>query len=181
MACTYITKALQAGEQVILPAGAEIIRVSDTTAITSSDCELNLTNLETPKTYEFIWAGAQDASGGRQVYETEGPDYNNYIYGIIVNNVYHEFSSRLGNMRYDTDLQSRFNSTPFNGVIYDASRTYFNWDSDRDRGEGAKYQFKTIPSIGDNMEIICRTFFLSSEFGDLENATAEYRIKPYQV
>lgn len=182
MACAYITKTLVAGEQLILPAGAEIIRISDTEGITSGDCTLDLTKLETPVTYEFKWASTQEATNGAtQMYQAQSGS-NNHMNGIFVNNVFYVFSSFIDYIEWDYDLQSRFNSTPFNGVIYDASRTFYDDDeTSKERGMGAKYRFTTIPSIGDNMEISFYTTYASSRFGELNGSNFEYRTKPYRV
>jgi hypothetical protein len=179
--CIYKSVTLAVGETFTIPPGAELVSASGGLESFTSTCP-KLTSIETPIVYEFKWAGTQDTNDATKMFESEAPDYNNFMNGIIVNNIYYSFSGRIQSMSSDTDLQSRFNSTIFNGVIYNASRIFYDYDeTSKSRGMGAIYRFTTIPSIGDNLEIIFSTGFVSDRFGQLSGTSFEYRTKPYRV
>ena len=168
--CIIKAVTLVANEQFTLPPGAEIISVSGGLDSFSSTCT-KPTSVETPVRYQFKWAGTQDYNDATIVFESTDDGHhqlNNHMTGIYINNVYYGFTAFISNMDYDSNLQSRFDSTIFSGIITNASRTYFNYDAtSKNRGVGAIYEFTTIPSIGDNMEIAFYTEWKSDQFGDL--------------
>jgi hypothetical protein len=182
--CTYKSVTLAANEQFTLPPGAQIISASGGLDSFDSTCT-KPTSVETPVTYEFVWAASQDSySNATEMFED---DNNNRMIGIVLNlSQEYGFSSPLETQWYgsDYDLQSRFNSiTALSGLFTNASLYYKDHDESVgiNRGIGSLWRFTTIPSIGDNMEMLFQTVFSSSKFGDLTDRSFFYRTKPYRV
>lgn len=151
MACSYKTITLTPGEQFILPPGAEIIGVSDTTALEATNGCATLDNLEQPECYAVVFGEA--SPGG-----SETPVYNDVqIYGISVNGVGYGFSPQgfpvVGGINGTSaqTIKNAIDSTPYGSVITDLKR---NLRSDSDRGIVVYVVFKTYPSIANGMKFL---------------------------
>ena len=84
MSCSFKSVTLIAGEQFVLPPGAEIVSASDPTAISSThDCAGDLTKLEVPQCY-VVGMGQADGSGNNI---SDG-----WAYGISIDNIQYPFS-----------------------------------------------------------------------------------------
>lgn len=182
--CILKSITLAANEQFSLPPGAEIVSATGGLDSFNSTCP-KPTSVEVPVTYEFVWAASQDSySSATEMFEDNN---NNRMLGIILNlNQEYRFSSPLETQWYGSDynIQSRFNSiTALSGLFTNAVLFYQDHDETVgiNRGIGSLWRFTTIPSIGDNMEILFQTVFSSSKFGDLTDRSFFYRTKPYRV
>ncbi len=181
--CAYQSVTLTAGNQVILPPGAELIAVTDSNLITlAEDCAIDLTKLEQLKTYEFRWGGSEDGDSDKTIlYEYA---VNNRIYGIEINGVQYTFAngtlSDSSLSATTVNMANRFAnlSGGVGGLFFNVQRTYF---TNGRRGAVSRFRFTTVPSVGDNMSILFSTGMGSEDYGDMVNQTYYYQVKPYAV
>lgn len=153
--CTYKSITLAAGEQFILPPGAEIVTTTNGLNDYTSTCPKPST-LETLKCYKFRFSGADgdSASFRRENWEGPGGDGDNFsVDGITLNDIYYPFSFNIQAWQDAASWTTVINSIPqFSGIFTNITSAF---DDDRssgaNRGWTTVVTLTTISSIGDNM------------------------------
>lgn len=159
---SYKTITLQPNEQFTLPPGAEIVGISNPLYVTST-CELP-TNLEIPTCYEFIIAGSCNLSPDRQNWEPDNTFFNAfYIDGV-------KYPLTNTGLDFGSGTQVPIPATVianFNTALSDASLSSIITQEQvvmieecavgTDNGWIISIKVKTIPSIGDNLQLELRT------------------------
>jgi hypothetical protein len=169
--CTYKSITLAAGEQFILPPGAEIVATTNGLSDYTSTCPKPST-LESFVCYKFKFSGAES----RIDRNTENwDDSGNFmVTGINVSGVYYPFASTLQGYNVNrTSWETQMNGIPgFNGLFLFFNNPIEGEDNGRTRGWTLQISFNTLPSIGDNLEfkISTRTEFQGDFSGQFTTA-----------
>lgn len=176
MACSYKTITLTPGEQFILPSGAEIITVSDTTALEVTNGCTALDKLEDYKCYiSYFFETVDDGSQQDICGDT-------YVYGVHLNGVDYGFSTsrRLGKNRCNpcSSLQT-FLQDELNRIVPGLFKDFhIVCEYDTGRGSVCAVNFKTLDSIAGSKN----AYFLISCgncVGDgCPGLTIQFRIQP---
>lgn len=157
--CIYNTISISPSTSFVLPPGATIISVSDITSIASSCADLN--NLETPECYIAKVVLFDNTNGAGEFFEADGYQC---LYGYSLNSVDHAIGTCTGAVGgyYSTGINPNGingNPTGFMGQLKAALPAITSYNG-LGTNDGSTYnylfvyQIKTIPSIGDNLEII---------------------------
>lgn len=159
--CVYNTVSVNPGTSFILPPGASIISVSDVNSVTS-ECA-DLTNLETPECYIAKIVVYNNDNGAGEWFEADGYQC---LYGYSLNGTDHPIGTCTGPIGgyYSTGISGATNANPtgFMGQLKAALPVITSYNG-IGTSDGSTfnylfvYQIKTIPSIGDNLEIIVNT------------------------
>lgn len=162
--CFYKTVTLTAGESFVLPAGAEIVSVSDSTKLQSLNNCLDLTNVGGISCYGMAFGagllGRYDNNGTALGPGCHGDadllpfDCGTIIKGIIVSGVKYPFKNSSGApISFDTSssvgvIMTCLNSTPFGAIIIGLVRNYrYVYSS----GVVTYLAFKTVDDVGLNL------------------------------
>lgn len=148
MACSYKTITLVPGEQFILPPGAEIIGVSDTTALEVTNGCTALDKLESLECYTVAFVAADSHDSTTHV----GEPSVNKIRGLYVNNTWYDWGEIIANScgAFPMDqIANRINQDPVLSNFIFPKNTFI--DQDCDNGGIGTMCFKTYPSLAKDM------------------------------
>jgi hypothetical protein len=173
---TCVTKSvtLQPGEPFNLPAGAEIIAVTDINSL-SSTCPLP-SDLEELECYIAIFI-AQDVDGNRPPYQ--GGDTNEqtfYLRGMVVNGTYYDLNlvpSSPGVFPVNSITSFINNNSNLNSILLS---TGTGQAVEANEGAAATICFKTVPSIAQSMYFLLQTYVVG--LGPAFEPETTFRIYP---
>lgn len=147
----YRSVTLSPGESYVLPAGAQILTVSDPSLISSENgcADDQLANLETLECYCFQIVCTEEAGTTTPVYK----DNNVIITGLYLasdNTSYNFTVANPSNINdiYNNGAAAIQSTTSLGPLIIDPCSVYDD-DGAGDRDQVVTICFKTIPSIGD--------------------------------
>lgn len=174
--CIVNSITLQPGTSFILPPGSVIIGTSNISSLTSTCADL--TQIETPECYIAKVVLFDNTNGAGEFFEADGYQC---LYGYSLNSVDQAIGTCTGAVGgyYSTGLNPNGingNPTGFMGKLKAALPAITSYNG-LGTSDGSTYnylfvyQIKTIPSIGDNLEIIIN----ASAENFITNAT--YRVK----
>lgn len=146
--CTFKSVTLAAGEQFVLPPGAEIVAATNGLEDYTSTCA-KPTSLESPTCYSFRFSGRYSERGNyTENWESDSSDKLNYsVTGITVDTIYYPFTTAFQGTTNQATVLAALNTTPFTGMF-----TSFNNIGGGDNHSWTNgFTFATIPSIGDTM------------------------------
>lgn len=162
--CIVDSITLQPGTSFILPPGAVIIGTSNITSLTSTCADL--TQIETPECYIAKVVLFNNSNGAGEFFEASGSNGAAYqcLYGYSLNSADYPIGTCTGAVGgyYSTGLNPNGingNPTGFMGKLKAALPAITSYNG-LGTSDGSSYnylfvyQIKTIPSIGDNLEII---------------------------
>ena len=149
--CIINSVTLQAGESFVLPPGAQVISVTNQTALTSVDNCLDLTQVETPVCYCFQIISTESSGVPSMVYNED----NVYIKALYLSNTDQEYAmTELGGSPaggwgniYAGIISSLEGAVNIGATISGACVTQDS-DGSGPAGNVITVCFKTVPSIG---------------------------------
>jgi hypothetical protein len=173
MSCSYQTITLSAGEQFVLPPGAELIYVSDPNSVTSDNDCAKLNQLEDVECYATILGEAGEGAGSDTVvYDVV------QITGLRVNNILYNFTTPFDVGDTQAALRACLDSTSFGPIIIDLAT---GGAGTINRGVVAYVVFKTLPSIANDLYFVGNgTGHVSGDGGGTTpNVPVEFRVITY--
>lgn len=161
MACTYNSVTLAEGDSFVLPPGATLIAATVPGNLTSeNDCAADeIANLETFICYSFRISGACDDNSQSENWE---PALSTVL-GISVSGVFYPFGTTFSAANsFTTTWSDAFNSIPALSNLFSNFTNNFAINCEQGLGGSKRgwtnaFTFATIPSIGDNLEIVFQT------------------------
>lgn len=141
--CNIKTISLKAGEQFVLPQGAELLSSSDKTKITSTCGEITIADTEC----FLVYFGESNGPGSVTYSDI-------YIDGVIISGTKYNFLTSYSplnvtgtNPALVTGLMTRLDELGIGGLFQDAC----GWSDTDSSGTIANMVFKTTPSVGLNI------------------------------
>lgn len=146
--CKFKAVTLAAGETFVLPPGAVLIGSTDESNFTA-DCDIP--PLETPECYTFNVVATEESGGTTPVFKAD----NIKVLGFYLTNTktFHPFPVPTNSFTAIlANIAGQIPQTDL-GPIFTDICVNSDDDSGGDRGQAAGVTFKTIPSIGDNLQV----------------------------